>query len=52
MDSDEAFLQAIAETPDDDAPRLIYADWLDDHGQGDPAGRVPDNPSLKGGRKA
>jgi uncharacterized protein (TIGR02996 family) len=26
------FLQAIRETPDDDAPRLVYADWLDDHG--------------------
>jgi uncharacterized protein (TIGR02996 family) len=29
---DEAFLQSIIESPDDDAPRLIYADWLDDHG--------------------
>jgi uncharacterized protein (TIGR02996 family) len=29
------FWQAIQETPEDDAPRLIYADWLDD--QGDPA---------------
>ncbi len=27
-----AFLDAIREAPDDDAPRLIYADWLDDHG--------------------
>jgi uncharacterized protein (TIGR02996 family) len=25
---DEAFIQAIREAPDDDAPRLIYADWL------------------------
>jgi uncharacterized protein (TIGR02996 family) len=23
--------------PDDDAPRLIYADWLDEHGDSDPA---------------
>jgi uncharacterized protein (TIGR02996 family) len=30
---ERAFLQAIIETPDDDAPRLVYADWLDDHGQ-------------------
>ncbi|HEY1067960.1 MAG TPA: TIGR02996 domain-containing protein [Pirellulales bacterium] len=30
--SDEPFLQAIAEAPDDDAPRLIYADWLDEQG--------------------
>jgi uncharacterized protein (TIGR02996 family) len=33
MTPDEAFIESIRETPDDDAPRLIYADWLDDHGQ-------------------
>jgi uncharacterized protein (TIGR02996 family) len=33
MTHDQAFLQAIIEGPDDDAPRLVYADWLDDHGQ-------------------
>src|SRR4051812_9175502 len=33
MTHEDAFLQAIAEAPDDDAPRLIYADWLDDHGE-------------------
>src|SRR5262245_32494521 len=32
---EQAFLQAIAESPDDDTPRLVFADWLDDHG--DPA---------------
>jgi uncharacterized protein (TIGR02996 family) len=32
MTQDEAFLQAIIEAPDDDAPRLVYADWLDDSG--------------------
>src|SRR5262249_37760559 len=26
------FIDAILETPDDDAPRLVYADWLDEHG--------------------
>lgn len=31
--SHAGFLHAIRETPDDDAPRLIYADWLDDHDQ-------------------
>ena len=36
MTHDEAFLQAILEAPDDDAPRLIYADWLEE--QGDPRG--------------
>jgi uncharacterized protein (TIGR02996 family) len=29
----EGFLRSIIDNPDDDAPRLIYADWLDDHGQ-------------------
>src|SRR5262245_42394378 len=28
---EEAFLRAISATPDDDAPRLVYADWLDEH---------------------
>ncbi|HEY7315625.1 MAG TPA: TIGR02996 domain-containing protein [Gemmataceae bacterium] len=37
MTHDEAFLQAIREAPDDDAPRLIYADWLEEHGQTDRA---------------
>ena len=25
--------RAILEAPDDDAPRLVYADWLDEHGE-------------------
>jgi uncharacterized protein (TIGR02996 family) len=33
--SEKAFLEAIIENPDDDAPRLIFADWLDEHGQSD-----------------
>src|SRR5262245_30993406 len=34
----DAFLDAIRESPDDDAPRLISADWLDEDGpEGDPA---------------
>jgi uncharacterized protein (TIGR02996 family) len=36
MTPNEAFLQAILEDPDDDAPRLIYADWLEE--RGDPRG--------------
>jgi uncharacterized protein (TIGR02996 family) len=31
--SDEAFRADICERPEDDTPRLIYADWLDDHGR-------------------
>ena len=34
---DEPFLRAISAAPDDDAPRLVYADWLDEHGQPDRA---------------
>jgi uncharacterized protein (TIGR02996 family) len=30
---DDAFLQAIIESPDDDGPRLVYADWLEDHSE-------------------
>jgi uncharacterized protein (TIGR02996 family) len=32
MTHEEAFLRDIQEHPDEDAPRLIYADWLDDRG--------------------
>jgi uncharacterized protein (TIGR02996 family) len=28
----EAFLRAIFDAPDDDTPRLVYADFLDEHG--------------------
>lgn len=28
----QPFLKAIAATPDDDLPRLVYADWLDETG--------------------
>jgi uncharacterized protein (TIGR02996 family) len=29
----DAFLQAIIESPEDDNLRLVYADWMDEHGQ-------------------
>src|SRR5438067_7515657 len=32
MPDDPAFIRAIAASPDDDAPRLIYADHLDETG--------------------
>jgi uncharacterized protein (TIGR02996 family) len=35
--NDAAFLEAIAAAADDDAPRLIYADWLEE--RGDPRSR-------------
>jgi uncharacterized protein (TIGR02996 family) len=28
----EAILQDVIENPDDDTPRLVYADWLEEHG--------------------
>src|SRR5579859_5926072 len=34
--TDENFLRAIIADPDDDTPRLVYADWLEEHG--DPRG--------------
>ncbi len=33
MDANAAFEAAIYELPDDDMPRLVYADWLEEHGQ-------------------
>jgi uncharacterized protein (TIGR02996 family) len=36
MTGSEPFLQEIVAAPDDDAPRLVYADWLEE--QGDPRG--------------
>lgn len=33
MSDEEALLAAIAASPDEDTPRLVYADWLDEHDQ-------------------
>lgn len=35
---DQSFLEAIQANPEDEVPRLVYADWLDD--QGDPRGEL------------
>jgi uncharacterized protein (TIGR02996 family) len=32
VDDEAAFLRAICTAPSDDAPRLAFADWLDEHG--------------------
>ena len=37
MPDQRDFLEAIRQAPDDDTPRLIYADWLDDQGDGERA---------------
>ncbi|HYH63186.1 MAG TPA: TIGR02996 domain-containing protein [Urbifossiella sp.] len=39
MTNREALMRAIRDNPDDDTPRLVYADWLDDHARG-PADRA------------
>jgi uncharacterized protein (TIGR02996 family) len=36
----EAFLAAIATAPDDDTPRLVFADWLDEQGTEDDRARA------------
>jgi uncharacterized protein (TIGR02996 family) len=37
MSDEPALLAAIRAHPDEDTPRLMYADWLDEHGQPDRA---------------
>jgi uncharacterized protein (TIGR02996 family) len=37
MEKNEAFMRAIIKEPDDDAPRLAYADWLKKSGDSDRA---------------
>ncbi len=33
----DAFVQAIIESPDNDTPRLVFADWLDEHDEAERA---------------
>lgn len=37
MTDRDALIAAVCDRPDDDTPRLAYADWLDDHGEGERA---------------
>ena len=46
---EDAFLQTILESPDDDAPRLVFADWLDEHGNGEQAEFIRVQIELAGG---
>jgi uncharacterized protein (TIGR02996 family) len=32
MNEEESFLLAIQESPEDGSLRLVYADWLEEHG--------------------
>jgi uncharacterized protein (TIGR02996 family) len=47
---EQAFLADILEHPDDDTPRLIYADWLDEHGDADRAELIRVQCELEKGR--
>ncbi|HVK07462.1 MAG TPA: ribosomal protein L7/L12 [Gemmataceae bacterium] len=40
MSDEAALLAAIQAAPADDAPRLVYADWLDEHGRSDRADAI------------
>jgi uncharacterized protein (TIGR02996 family) len=40
LEEREAFLRAIFDAPDDDTPRLVYADWLEEHGFASHAGLI------------
>jgi uncharacterized protein (TIGR02996 family) len=33
MNQEQAFLRAVCENPEDDDVRLVFADWLDEHGE-------------------
>lgn len=37
MNERDALMRAICENPDDDTPRLVFADWLQEHGEDDRA---------------
>jgi uncharacterized protein (TIGR02996 family) len=44
----DAFLQAIIENPDDDTPRLVFADWLDENGEPERAEHIRAQCALAG----
>jgi uncharacterized protein (TIGR02996 family) len=47
MNEQEAFLKALAENEDDLATRMVYSDWLDDHGLHEEAERQRRWPAAK-----
>src|SRR3954468_1123186 len=46
MSDGTALLRAILESPADDAPRLVYADWLDELGRDRNAARIRDQVAV------
>jgi uncharacterized protein (TIGR02996 family) len=53
MSDRNAFLRAICETPADDAPHLVFADWLNENGESERAEfiRVQCELAIEGGNK-
>ncbi len=47
MTERDAFLLALAENEDDTTTRLVYADWLDEHGEHEEADRQRQWPAAK-----
>jgi uncharacterized protein (TIGR02996 family) len=47
MPDNPGLLQTIFDAPDDDAPRLVYADWLDDRGDHDRAAFIRAHVALE-----
>jgi uncharacterized protein (TIGR02996 family) len=41
ISDEDALLAAVRAAPADDAPRLVYADWLDEHGRHEQAKLIP-----------
>ena len=37
MNERDALLKAVCDHPDEDTPRLVFADWLHEHGEPDRA---------------
>src|SRR6188472_327361 len=47
MNLPDAFLKALADNEDDTTTRLVYADWLDEHGEHEEADRQRRWPAAK-----
>ena len=49
MSDEKALLAAIWEHPHEDTPRLMYADWLDEHGQPERAEFIRETQNVHAG---
>lgn len=46
MSDEESLLTAVFAAPEDDAPRLVYADWLEENGRAERALMAVSSPHL------